>query len=84
MNSGSVCRTMVTMKLNLEFLDYKDSGQWRYEIRTVSVGGAGTNPRQDGEQLRLRAIEFIPGLGEEEVSEGSKVVTYDVQIAKAS
>jgi hypothetical protein len=78
------CRRMVFMKLRVELFHDKETGQWGYDVPALSIVGTGCNTRDDAERFALEAIEFTLDSGDEEFSASSEVLTFDLQIAKAS
>lgn len=58
------------------------------ETRTTSLrypsSARACNSREDAEKFALEAIEFTLEEENDQPAEGAEVITYDVQIAKAS
>jgi len=72
------------MKLKIEIFQDTETGQWCYDVPALSIIGTGCNSREDAERLALEAIEFTLEEENDQPAEGAEVITYDVQIAKAS
>ena len=75
---------METMKLQVELFYDNEVDQWGYTVPALSIVGTGCNTREEAERSALEAVEFTLESEDEEFSDDSEIVTYDVQIAKAS
>ena len=75
---------METMKLQVELFYDNEVNQWGYTVPSLSIVGTGCNSREEAERFALEAVELTLESGDEDFSDDSEVVTYDVQIAKAS
>lgn len=72
------------MQLKVELFHDKDTGQWGYDVPALSIIGTGCTSREEAERFAVQAIEFTLESGDEELSQDSEVLTYDVRIARAS
>ncbi len=72
------------MKLKIEIFPDTETGNWCYDVPALNIIGTGCLTREDAEKYALGAIEFTLEEENDAPAEGSEVITYDVQIAKAS
>jgi predicted RNase H-like HicB family nuclease len=72
------------MKLKVELFQDTETGYWCYDVPALSIIGTGCKTREDAEKYALEAIEFTLEEENDAPTEGAEVITYDVQIAKAS
>lgn len=72
------------MKLKVELFQDEETGQWGYDVPALNIIGTGCLTREDAEKYALEAIEFALEAEDDEPPEGAEVITYEVQIAKAS
>ena len=71
-------------QLQVEIFYDHEVDLWGYSVPVLSIIGTGCKTREDAERYVLGVIEFIL---EEEInkpSEEAEIVSYDIQIAKAS
>lgn len=74
----------VVAQLRVEIFYDHEVDLWGYSVPVLSIIGTGCKTRGDAERYVLEAIEFVLEEDVVESHEGAEVVTYDVQIAKAS
>ena len=72
------------MKLQVELFYDDEVRQWGYVVPALSILGTGCNSREEAEAFAVEAIEFTIESENEEPTDGAEVITYDVQIARAS
>ncbi len=72
------------MKLTIEIFPDTETGNWCYDVPALNIIGTGCLSREDAEKYALEAIEFTLEEKNDAPAEGAEVITYDVQIAKAS
>lgn len=70
-------------RLTVEFFYDHEVDLWGYVVPVLNIVGTGCKTRSDAERYVIDAIEFTLETDEAEDPD-SEVVTYDVQIAKAS
>ena len=75
---------MPVMKLKIELVQDIETGYWGYDVPALSIVGTGCKSRADAEKYALEAIEFTLEAEDDDSPEGAEVLTYEVQIAKAS
>lgn len=75
---------MVMASLQVEIFYDHEVDLWGYSVPVLSIIGTGCRTRDDAERFVIDAIEFTLEDSDEEPTEGAVVITYDVQIAKAS
>lgn len=73
---------MATLRVEI-FYDH-EVDLWGYSVPVLSIIGTGCPTREVAERFVLDAIEFVLEEEDDDPPEGAEVVTYDVQIAKAS
>lgn len=71
-------------KLRVEIFYDHEVDLWGYSVPILSIIGTGCKTREDAERYVLDAIEFVLEEEVDDPPEGAEVLTYDVQIAKAS
>lgn len=71
-------------QLRVEIFYDQEVDLWGYSVPVLSIIGTGCLTRDDAERLVLDAIEFVIEEEVDDPHEGADVVTYEVQIAKAS
>lgn len=72
------------MKLKVEIFPDTGTDYWCYDVPALNIIGTGCLTREDAEKYALEAIEFALEAEDDDPHEGAEVLTYDVQIAKAS
>ena len=72
------------MRLKVEIFPDADSGYWCYDVAALSIIGTGCLTREDAEKYALEAIELTLEAEDDDPPEGAEIITYEVQIAKAS
>ena len=72
------------MKLRVEIFPDTETGYWCYDVPALSIIGTGCLTREDAERYALEAIEFTLDAEDADPPEGAQIITYEVQIAKAS
>jgi predicted RNase H-like HicB family nuclease len=75
---------MDNMKLQVELFYDNEVDQWGYTVPALSIVGTGCETREEAERLALEAVEVPLESGDHDFPEDSEVITYDIQIAKAS
>lgn len=71
-------------QLRVEIFYDHEVDMWGYSVPVLSIIGTGCLSREDAERYVLDSIEFVLEEEVEDPLEGADVITYDVQIAKAS
>jgi hypothetical protein len=71
-------------KLHVEIFYDHEVDLWGYSVPVLSIIGTGCLTREDAERFVLDSIEFALEEEVDDPHEGADVITYDVQIAKAS
>lgn len=72
------------MQLKIEIFPDTETGYWCYDVPALNIIGTGCLTREDAEKYALEAIEFTLEAEDDDPPEGAEVLTYEVQIAKAS
>lgn len=72
------------MQLKIEIFPDTETGHWCYDVPALNIIGTGCPTREDAEKYALEAIEFTLETDHNDPPEGAEVLTYEVQIAKAS
>lgn len=75
-------RLMAQLRVEI-FYDH-EVDLWGYSVPVLSIIGTGCLTREDVERLVLDSIEFVLEEDIDEPTEAADVITYDVQLAKAS
>lgn len=71
-------------QLRVEIFYDHEVDLWGYSVPALFIIGTGFKSREDAERLVLDSIEFALEEDIDEPSEGAEILSYDVQIAKAS
>lgn len=74
----------IVAQLRVEIFYDHEVDLWGYSVPVLSIVGTGCKTREDAERYVLDAIEFVLEEEIDEPSEGAEILSYDVQIAKAS
>jgi len=74
----------IVAQLRVEIFYDHEVDLWGYSVPVLSIVGTGCRTREDAERYVLEAIEFVLEEEIDEPSEGTEILSYDVQIAKAS
>lgn len=71
-------------QLHVEIFYDHEVDLWGYSVPVLSIIGTGCLSREDAERLVLDSIEFVLEEDIDDPNEGAEVVTYDIQIVKAT
>ena len=71
-------------QLRVEIFYDGEVDMWGYSVPVLSIIGTGCKTRDDAERYVLDAIAFVLEEEIDEPSEGTEILSYEVQVAKAS
>lgn len=74
----------IVAQLRVEIFYDHEVDLWGYSVPVLSIIGTGCLTREDAERFVLDSIEFALEEDIDEPSEGAQILSYDVQVAKAS
>jgi hypothetical protein len=71
-------------KLPVEVFYDHEVDLWGYSVPVLNIVGTGCLSREDAERLVVETIEFVLEEEIDEPTEEAEIVSYDVQVARAS